>query len=188
MTITADTTIEASFTRKTPQLSVDLGGGGAGSVTSSPTGIECGADCVEQYDYGTAVTLAGAPDAGSKAVVWSGCDNVNASNQCEVTMTGARDVIATFSPLGSNPLTVTRSGSGTGTVTSSPQGIDCGPQCAADFAEGTLVKLTGVPGPGSEAAVWDSCPGTVNAANQCEVTIDAAKQAQARFELDRAIS
>src|SRR5437588_1581207 len=38
-------------------------------------------------------------------------------------------------------LTVAKTGSGSGTVSSSPTGIDCGPTCSAKFAEGASVTL-----------------------------------------------
>ena len=47
-------------------------------------------------------------------------------------MNAAREVTATFTLRG-HILTVTKSGDGTGTVTSSPSGIDCGTICSALF-------------------------------------------------------
>ena len=45
----------------------------------------------------------------------------------------------------SQPLSVTRVGSGSGTVVSSPEGIVCDPDCQADFEEGSQVTLTATP-------------------------------------------
>ena len=44
-------------------------------------------------------------------------------------------------PRGPN-LTVTKAGSGTGTVTSAPAGISCGTSCSAFFTDGAVVTLT----------------------------------------------
>ena len=52
-------------------LTVTLGGNGGGTVTSSPAGIDCGADCTEDYAEGTAVTLTPSSNAGS---VFAGFD------------------------------------------------------------------------------------------------------------------
>ena len=82
------------------------------------------------------------------------------------------------------PLTVTKAGTGSGTVTSEPAGIDCGSDCSEEYGHGTVVKLTGTPDIGSEPVEWDVCPGTVNEAGQCVVTVDAAKEAVASFELE----
>ena len=80
-------------------------------------------------------------------------------------------------------LEVETGGEGSGTVTSQPAGIDCGVSCAASFADATVVTLSGSAGGGSEAVVWEACPGSVNGANQCEVTMDAARKVRAAFRL-----
>lgn len=76
-------------------------------------------------------------------------------------------------------LTVTRSGVGTGTVTSVPVGIDCGLDCSEAFPAGTEVSLTASPDPGSTFAGWgQDCSGT----SSCVVTMDAARAVTATFE------
>jgi hypothetical protein len=156
-------------------------------VTSNPAGITCEPTCQASFNHNALVKLTGSPAAGSKAVVWESCPGtVNASNQCEVTISEARNVVASFDFLGQFQLRVTKNGSGSGTVTSNPAGINCGTtECQASFNEGALVKLSGTPTAGSKAVVWQSCPGTVNASNQCEVTISEAKEAIATFDLEQ---
>ncbi len=51
-------------------------------------------------------------------------------------------------------LTVTRTGTGGGTVTSSPAGITCAPSCVANFASGTSVTLTATPDGASKFDGW----------------------------------
>jgi titin len=76
-------------------------------------------------------------------------------------------------------LTVTKSGTGAGTVTSSVGGINCGAICAVDFGQGTSVMLTAVASGGSTFAGWSgACAGMTS----CIVTIDAVKTATARFD------
>ncbi len=53
-------------------------------------------------------------------------------------------------------VTVTKAGTGSGTVTSAPAGIDCGATCGADFANGTEVTLTAVAAAGDAEAPGDS--------------------------------
>jgi hypothetical protein len=76
-------------------------------------------------------------------------------------------------------LTVTKNGSGTGTVTSSPAGIDCGATCSADFDSGTEVVLTAVAASGSRFSGWsdESCPGT----GTCTVTMNGDMSVTATF-------
>jgi hypothetical protein len=75
-------------------------------------------------------------------------------------------------------LTITKSGTGSGTVTSNTGGISCGTLCSADFDAGTAVTLTATPGGGSRFAGWSgACGGTVS----CTITMDAAKTAAATF-------
>src|SRR5262249_42085015 len=52
-------------------------------------------------------------------------------------------------------LMVTKSGAGTGTVTSSSTGINCGTTCAGSYATGTQVTLTATPAAGSTFTGWN---------------------------------
>ena len=167
-----------------PQLlTVNKNGAGTGTVTSSPSGVDCGSTCSASFAQGSTVTLTGTAGANSQTVSWSGCDSVNGSNQCIVAMTAAKSVTATFN-LAQRTLTVTKNGSGTGTVTSSPAAIDCGATCSAQFTHGTSVTLTGSAGANSQAVVWSGCD-SVNGSNQCVVAMTAAKSVTATFNLVR---
>jgi hypothetical protein len=93
-------------------------------------------------------------------------------------MTNARSVNAIFM-LKRFTLTVTRSGIGKGTVTSSPAGINCGTACASDFVINTTVTLTPAPGLGSIFTGWTGCD-TVNG-DACTVRMTAKKGVTANF-------
>ncbi len=152
--------------------------GGVGTVTSSPPGIDCGADCTQAYPNGTVVTLTADPAAGSAFAGWSGaCFGSDPS--CQVTMTLHRLVTATFEPLGlTYTLTVTRDGTGDGTVTSTPPGIDCGADCSEAYLSGTVVELEATPDAGSLFTGWG---GACSGAGLCTVTMSGARSVTASF-------
>lgn len=76
-------------------LTVNKAGDGSGTVTSAPSGINCGSSCSAEFDDGTSITLTATPVAGSAFTSWSGCDYL-AQNECSVIMTQATTVTATF--------------------------------------------------------------------------------------------
>jgi hypothetical protein len=86
--------VTATFTLKTETLDVVANGTGTGSVTSTPSGIDCGATCSAGFDYNTSVTLTATPDADSTFVGWSG--DCTGTGACIVTLDQARSVTATF--------------------------------------------------------------------------------------------
>ncbi len=76
-------------------------------------------------------------------------------------------------------LTVTRGGTGSGVVTSSPSGISCPSICSANFTVGTTVTLTAAANAGSVFSTWTGCDST--SGNICVVTMNAARQVTANF-------
>jgi uncharacterized repeat protein (TIGR02543 family) len=76
-------------------------------------------------------------------------------------------------------LTVTKAGTGSGWVGSSPSGINCGTDCSGSYAPGTQVKLTATPSAGSAFTGWSGACGGVS--NICYVTMSKAKSVTATF-------
>ncbi|MBF0456994.1 MAG: hypothetical protein HQK99_03765 [Nitrospirae bacterium] len=68
---------------------------GSGTVTSSPSGINCGTTCSASYASGTSVTLTATAASGYTFSSWSGC-NSSSGSQCTVTMSSAKTVTVTF--------------------------------------------------------------------------------------------
>lgn len=78
-------------------------------------------------------------------------------------------------------LSVQKSGDGSGRVSSSSGGIDCGPTCTAEYSEGTVVTLTVTSGIGSTFTGWSgACSGTAD----CIVTMDSDKVVTAGYKKD----
>jgi len=76
-------------------LTIIKAGSGSGKVTSTPAGIDCGADCSELYAPGMVVTLKVLPDVESAFGGWSGCTSSFGST-CRVTTSADQTVTATF--------------------------------------------------------------------------------------------
>lgn len=77
-------------------------------------------------------------------------------------------------------LQVTKSGTGSGIVESTPDGISCGPTCMTDYAVGTLVTVTASPLSGSTFNGWSgACSGT----GTCTVAMNSAANVTATFRL-----
>jgi hypothetical protein len=78
-------------------------------------------------------------------------------------------------------LTITKEGTGSGTVVSNPAGIECGGTCSAQFEENTKVTLTASPSAGSLFLSWKGCETGGAIGRQCTVTMDKAKTVVAKF-------
>lgn len=71
---------------------------GNGTITSDPTGINCGADCTETYAARTSVHFTATPASGSYFIRWSAgpCRRV-LGPVCRLTLVGDTVVTAVFS-------------------------------------------------------------------------------------------
>ena len=76
-------------------LTVVKSGAGVGTVTSAPSGINCGSMCGHSYADGSAVTLTAAPASGSTFSGWSG-GGCSGAATCEITLAADTQVTATF--------------------------------------------------------------------------------------------
>ena len=158
-------------------LTVAKSGDGFGRITSTPPGIDCGVTCSASFTKGTTITLTATPEIGSTFTGWSGpCSG--SGNTCMVALTQAQTVTATFQK-DLKTLTVTLMGSGTGTVSSQPIGIDCGSTCSYNFDLNTAITLTATPDPGSAFFGWGgACTG---ATPTCQVAMTQSQSVSATF-------
>jgi len=79
-------------------------------------------------------------------------------------------------------LSVTKTGIGKGSVTSSPAGINCsgsGSGCSSDYVINTTVRLTATPSLGSLFNGWTGCDSPNGAS--CTVVMGANKSVSADF-------
>jgi phospholipase C len=91
----SSTSVTATFDLS-PVLTVIPGGTGSGSVSSSPSGINCGTTCNANFNAGTQVTLSAAPATNSIFAGWSGGGCSGANSTCTLTMNASQQVTATF--------------------------------------------------------------------------------------------
>jgi Divergent InlB B-repeat domain/WD40-like Beta Propeller Repeat len=179
LTMNGPKLVTASFSNK-PVLTVTKAGGGGGTVTSSPAGIDCGTNCSQPYDAGTMVTLTATPNLTSSFAGWSG-GGCTGTGSCVVTMDASKSVTATFDAKPVLSVSKTGDGAGAGTVTSSPGGIDCGSDCDETYDAGTDVTLTAVADPPTAFVQWDgACSGIL--VPVCTLTMDASKAVSADFD------
>ena len=78
-------------------------------------------------------------------------------------------------------LTVSKGGSGSGTITSSPAGINCGSDCSEPYNQGTKITLKVKADPGSTFKGWSGgCTGT---SSSCKLTMTSDQTVIATFAL-----
>ncbi len=158
-------------------LTVTPQGTGSGTVTSSPAEITCGSKCTGFFNDNASVTLTATPNSGSTFAGWSGACT---TTPCTVTMNATKNVIATFNAISNNDLTITKTGTATGSVTSSSgDGITCGSDCQQGYPSPKTVTLTAKPASCAELAQWSG--GCSGAAQICSVMVNGSTTVNAQF-------
>ncbi|MBF0536921.1 MAG: VCBS repeat-containing protein [Nitrospirae bacterium] len=180
ITMSSIKNVTATFKSTVPAiLTLTKAGLGTGNVTTSPGTLNwSGNTGTTQYDADTNVTLTATPDSGSVFTGWSGsCTGTNTT--CTLTMSAAKNVTATFVPLGT--LTVTKAGTGAGTVIASPTDLTWnGNIGTATYASGTSITLTATPDSASIFTGWSGglCSGT---SKTCTVSMSTSLSVTATF-------
>jgi hypothetical protein len=150
------------FTLAMDELQVVNSGDGEGSVTSAPSGIQCGTICTKQFTRGTRVTLKAEAKSGSRFASWSGaCAGAGGCAVVVGRVPGQTTAVTARFERIRDDVRVTKAGDGDGTVRSTPDGIACGATCAAAFPRNSRVELRATPDGVSEFAGWKgACTGT----------------------------
>jgi DNA-binding beta-propeller fold protein YncE len=186
----ADTSEVTATFNAIPQrtLTVSKPGSGAGIVTSSPGGIDCGATCAAGFDQGATVTLTAEAAVGSEFTGWSGA-GCSGTGACKVVLGSDAAVSAGFRTVARPPavvpasssrtLAISVTGAGAGTIVSEPAGIDCGAPCSGSYAPGTTVALVAKPDAESHFVGWSGCDSVAGA--RCTVRLDSSRTVGAAF-------
>ena len=130
--------------------------------------------------YGQLVSLAAGMTAYVDSTVTTGttyCYRLRAYNAAGDSAY-SNEACATPASATLSTLAVTKTGTGSGTVASSPSGITCGSTCSAPYTSGTTVALSATPTPGSAFTGWSgACTGT----GSCTVVVGANTRLTATF-------
>jgi List-Bact-rpt repeat protein len=125
----------------------------------------------------TSVTAGGS----STLTLTAGASTPLGTYTVEVAGTAPSAVHATtvsFTVAAGHKLTVAKSGTGAGTVTSNPAGVNCGSTCSFSYLDGAAVTLTATPAAGSAFGGWSgACSGT----GSCPLTMSADRSVTATF-------
>jgi hypothetical protein len=178
--MTATRSVTATF-KPEFTLTVTKPGNSTGTVTSSPAGVSCGADCGEPYLGGTVVTLTRSAPAVGTTFRWGGdCADRGTNATCTRTLSANVSIEADYSreQLG---LTVVKVEPALGTVTRVGGGIACGADCEDVVDYGTQVALTASPStnPAAEFVSWTGCTTVAN--TSCSVTMTTSRTVTATF-------
>jgi hypothetical protein len=150
----------------------DNSGAGAAWVWTRSGGVWApqdkllGSGAVGNAYQGSSVSISG---DGNTALVGGENDNSGA---------GAAWVFAACVPLNPETLTVSKPGTGTGTVSSDLPGVVCGTTCSAAFSSGAVVTLTAAADAGSSFTAWG---GDCTGSGVCQVTMSQARYVTATF-------
>ncbi len=157
-------------------------GSGKGSIISNPLNVNCGSDCIVDIANGDTVILKAEPSEGSIFLGWDGnCSSSGSSNTCTVKMDSGQIIIAEFekAPAFFN-LSVNKTGTGSGTVTSNSSDIDCGAVCGENYPNGSnvYVTLNAIPDNDSVFLGWN---GACSGKGECITTMYNDKNITATF-------
>lgn len=173
------------------RVTIALGGNGSGTATSTPAGINCtltagvtSGTCSNRFSWSRFQPFLEI-QVDYRAQIGSDLLGGGRSWLSTIRLYPGDDFIAPATDWGfvlrAYSLSVSRSGAGTGKVTSAPGGIDCGSACSKSFGSGTKVALTATPDAGAVFKEWTGfCKGQDAT---CDLTVEGATSTTAVFEL-----
>ncbi|MFO0572574.1 MAG: GON domain-containing protein [Polyangia bacterium] len=170
---------ESSSVQAPLEVTVTLGSAD-GLVVSEPAGIACGTSCSALFPSGTQLKLSALASAGFELESWQGgC--TGSDPVCSFTVSAATQVRATFRrAVPQRSLVITRSGSGSGVVTSDAFGLQCGATCTIRAPEGSTLTLRATPDAQSSFTGWTGGPCT-GSAPTCQLRLDGDLAINAAF-------
>ena len=156
-----------------PMSVLTIGNAGGGTVTSTPSGISCGATCSAPFNSSTTVTLTATQDGTHQFLGWGGA--CSGTGSCSVSMATAKSVMANF---GVTSSTITISPASL-TFSNQPQGTHSTSQTVTVFNTGsaTLSGISAASSSGEFLVSTVTCLGNINPGQSCTLIVDFAPAA-----------
>jgi uncharacterized repeat protein (TIGR02543 family) len=170
VTLSSQVALTASFAR-VYTLTIDVDGGPSDHVDAA--NWSCSFRCTYTYVAGSIVQLAAVSGPHSGFASWGG-SSCSGAGQCLLAINGDTSVSAKFLPE-KHRLTTTTNGAGSIDGT----GWSCASSCAHDYAWGSVVTLTAVPGAKTDLSAWSGCDSVSGLT--CTVTVAMDKDVTATF-------
>lgn len=153
-------------------------------VTSSVTGGNGAISASQNVAYNATPSFTLTPASGYVASAITGTcgGSLSANSFTTNAVTAPCAVVASFTaaPVTSYVLDVSKTGTGSGTVTSDTGGINCGATCSASYTSGATVTLAAAAASNSTFTGWSgACTGTAS----CVVSLSAARSVVAGFDV-----
>ena len=190
MTEANSVTLTANLIPRT--LTITKEGTGTGSVECKYNGAGSFGACTSPQPNGTLVEVKASAGPGSELTALSGTGSAAShctlgTGECSFTIEANSSVTAAFNPI-PRTLTITKEGTGTGSVECKYNGAGSFGACTSPQPNGTLVEVKASAGPGSELTALS---GTGSAASHCSLgtgecsfTIEANSAVTAKFDLE----
>jgi hypothetical protein len=191
LTLTSDTSTASGTLSSTR-------GGLTCSVTYSGGRVSLSGTCSKSFKTGTVVVIRATPPANGGTVAWSGCDAPLTDDPlgCKVTLNANKRINARFAPPPNSYVLAVQGGAGgSGSVQSTPSGINCtissgttGAGCNASFVSSTSVTLRASASSGNYIKAWSgggcqsSGTGVGGGSGSCVVSMTQAQTVVTSFE------
>jgi phospholipase C len=185
---TATATGAGGTTTATAKVTVAPAPAPAVTITANPTSVTAGnsSTLTVAATNATGVVVTGTDGSSYTLAASGGTQAVTPKATTKYTANatgsgGTNSATATVTLLttSANLLTVNSAGTGAGTITSSPSGINCPQTCTANFPSGTAVELTATPETGNTFAGWS---GACTGLKSCNLTPSSSTTVTATFE------
>ncbi len=156
------------------------------TVASQDFACSLHAGIVDNVPVGTMTVQIHGLNASTQVAYSATVDSVSVASAVQVNLgnitlvavaTSTPPVTGTSTPpvTGTSTLTISKPELGTGTVTSSPSGINCGATCSAQFSSGSTIKLTATAEPDAIFSGWSGSVAVLcGMANPCTVILNGA--------------